>query len=449
MPRILIVDDEPSVRLGLRAQLEQRDWEVFEVENGGQALRITMEMDFDVILLDLRLPDMNGLEVLKEIKKITLQTPVLIITGYGTIPTAVEAIKLGAENFLPKPIELSHLEVLLEKMLSLNQIRQEVDYWRKKISQRNGQSLFWEVRSRKMAEILRLVKILAQSPNLTVLISGETGTGKTEIAKLIHYLSPRRDKPFVEVNCAAITPTLLESELFGHERGAFTDAHTTKRGLFEIANDGTLFLDEIGEMPLSTQPKLLGAIENQRFRRVGGVKEINVDVRIIVASNRDLKEAMKKKEFRQDLFWRLNVMSIELPPLRERKEDIIPLAEYFLARASLSLHKKIEGFSPEVINLILSYSWPGNIRELKNVIERAILITQGKLIGINDLPKELPGYKERSFISSEKKFKSLAELEKEHIKKALQYTKGNRSQAARVLGISRTTLLSKIKLYEL
>ncbi|HHF43542.1 MAG TPA: sigma-54-dependent Fis family transcriptional regulator, partial [Candidatus Aminicenantes bacterium] len=384
MPKILIVDDEPSVRLGLRAQLEQRDWEVFEVENGGQALRITMEMDFDVILLDLRLPDMNGLEVLKEIKKITPQTPVLIITGYATIPTAVEAIKLGAENFLPKPIELSHLEVLLEKMLSLNQIRQEVDYWRKKISQRNGQSLFWEVQSRKMAESLRLVKILAQSPNLTVLISGETGTGKTEIAKLIHYLSPRRDKPFVEVNCAAITPTLLESELFGHERGAFTDAHTTKRGLFEIANDGTLFLDEIGEMPLSTQPKLLGAIENQRFRRVGGVKEINVDVRIIVASNRDLKEAMKKKEFRQDLFWRLNVMSIELPPLRERKEDIIPLAEYFLARASLSLHKKIEGFSPEVINLILSYPWPGNIRELKNVIERAILITQGKLIRIND-----------------------------------------------------------------
>src|SRR5262249_46517846 len=375
--KVLVIDDEQSIRFGLTRLLEQAGYECQSAGSAAEGFDAFSKLNPSIVLLDLKLPDSEGLEFMAKLRETDRYVSIIIMTAYGTIETAVQALKAGAENFLTKPIDPDGLLVLLRKTLEINEIKRSSDYL--KMQQEAQASDYYLGKSPKLRSIHEMVQILSQN-DTTVLILGETGTGKNLYARLIHRMSNRAPHNFVEINCAGFSKELLESELFGYDKGAFTGAVGNKPGLFEMANGGTIFLDEIGEMELNIQAKLLKVIEDKRFRRVGGVQEKVVDVRVIAASNRDLAKEVKARNFREDLFYRLNVMPIVIPPLRELREDIIPLAEYFLKSICQRQGKTLEGFSPAAQQTLLNYSWPGNIREMLNVIERGVILSTGNFV---------------------------------------------------------------------
>ena len=444
--QVLVIDDEESIRFGLTRLLQQGGYSCITAGSAGEGFQLFTTHNPAVVLLDLRLPDMEGLEFMKKLKETDKYVSIIIMTAYGTIETAVNALKSGAENFLTKPIDPDGLLVLLRKTLEINEIKRRSDYLQ--VQEEAKAADYYVGKSEKLRKIHEVIQILSQN-DTTVLILGETGTGKGLYARLIHTLSNRSNHNFVEINCAGFSKELLESELFGYDKGAFTGAVANKTGLFELANGGTLFLDEIGEMQIDVQAKLLKVIEDKRFRRLGGIQEKVVDVRVIAASNRNLAKEVKMKSFREDLFYRLNVMPIMIPSLRELREDILPLSEHILQMISHKVAKKILGFSSAAQQAMTNYAWPGNIREMINLVERSMILCQGPYIEASDLG--LPTASKSAMRPSEEEtgLSSLEELEKEHIRKVISASGKNLSTAARILGITRSTLYSKIKKYEL
>ena len=445
--KILVVDDQPSVRFGLRSLLQTEGYRVLEAETGAQALAAVTEQAPHLILLDLRLPDVNGLDLLPRLKAIDDDVPIIILTAHGTIDTAIHALKQGAENFLTKPFDADSLIILIAK--TLEQSRTRRDRLLIGLAQERLASEYFLGRSESIVRIHNRIERLAIS-DTTVLLQGETGTGKGMMARLIHRLSERQAKPFVTINCAGLSRELLESELFGYEKGAFTSAVQSKPGLFELAHEGTMFFDEIAEMELSVQAKLLNVLEQKRFRRVGGVQEKEVDVRLCVATNKNLQGEVKSGRFREDLYYRLSVMPITLPPLRERREDILPLVQHFITYFDQKLNRRVQGITPKAEVLLESYNWPGNIRELRNVIERAIILCSGDRIHASDLP--LGGVETWESTASQEdgeQFLSLEEVESLHIQRILTATSQNLSRGAEILGVTRTTLYNKLRKYGL
>ena len=436
MACLLLIDDEETITLSLRTFFEKKGYDFINSYTGQEGLDTALKELPDIVLLDLHLPDMHGMTILREIKALHPDMVVIIMTGFGEIREAVEAIKLGAEHYFQKPIDLDELTVVVERNLGIRQLRREV-----LLSKKNPYPIIG--RSRQIQGLIHLINLMAENSSTTVLIEGETGTGKELVARNIHVLSRRADKPFVDINCASIPEHIFESELCGYEAGAFTDAKTTKKGLFEIADGGTLFLDEIGEMPQPLQAKLLRVIETKTFRRVGGTRDIKVDVRVIAATNKDLGECAKEGSFREDLYYRLNVMPIKVPPLRERAEDIPMIAEFFLFDTAGNMSRKIRSIDKDALNALCAYSWPGNIRELRNVLERAVILCQGQVVttGSLTLPVDAPQGKPESL--------TLNEVERIHIRNVLASSGNNRTKAAKLLGISRSTLNEKIKTYQI
>ena len=452
--RILIVDDEKTIRWSLGEALRNIDYEVAEAENGKNALKVFQDDPFDLVILDLKLPDIDGIQVLKKLKETDSEVPVIMMTAYGEIETAVEAIKNGAYDFILKPFQLEKMKVSIANALESSSLKQQLDGIRKKERETYNFKNFLG-RSKVMQEVFKKLKKIGESKASTILIQGESGTGKELVARAIHESSNGSNRPFLEINCAALPETLLESELFGHEKGAFTDAKYRKKGLFELAEGGTIFLDEIGEMGITLQSRLLRVIENKTFRRVGGVKDLRVNTRIISATNRDLKQAIKEGKFRNDLYYRLQVIPVYLPPLRERKEDIPLLANHFIAMFNKEFKKNVRSISPEVEKLLQRYSWPGNVRELKNIIERAMLLEAEEELLPEHLPPEITGSEEEILphegpaTIDELYPITLKEMERLVIEKTLNETGQNKSQAAKILGISRQTLREKVKQYRI
>jgi len=444
---VLIVDDEVGTRESLRMILKN-DYETYLARDAEEAFRQSKEHDPDVILLDIILPDIDGLKVLEKIKGNEPDKIVIMITATKTVKTAVEAMKLGAYDYITKPFDVDELRLIINRALSNQALEKEVKYLRKEIDKSFGFSNIIG-KGRSMEGIFQLVRQIADSKS-TVLIMGESGTGKELISRAIHYNGNRRNFPFVTINCAAIPETLIESELFGHEKGAFTNAYERKLGRFEIAHRGTLFLDEIGELSLSTQAKILRFLEEKEFNRVGGSKTIKVDVRLITATNRDLNQLLRKGEFREDLYYRINVVPILIPPLRERKEDIPLLVDYFVAKFNEENNKHVKTVSPEAMQLIMDYDWPGNVRELENLMERVIALTFNEEILANELPfsfsnvSKVNGLKD-SILSGRVSFsRAEEEFEKGVILDALKKANYVQSHAAEMLGISRRILKYKM-----
>jgi len=438
--KILVVDDEAIVRESLRDWLIDVGYQVFIAENGPKALEIIEKERLGIVITDLVMPGMDGIEMMKRAKEIQPDIEVIIITAYASIPTAIAAMREGAYDYIEKPFCPERAELLVKKLAQHQELVVENLSLRQRLEDRyRFENII--TKSSKMQRMIELIKVVAKS-NATVLITGESGTGKELVARAIHSQSHRQSKPFVAVSCAALPESLLESELFGHEKGSFTGAYARKKGKFEFANGGTLFLDEIGEMSANIQVHLLRVLEEKEFSRVGGNEPIKVDVRVVSATNRDLRKAIEKGEFREDLYYRLNVVPIELPPLRERKEDIPLLAQHFLNKFALENKKEVSEFSPEATEFLLGYDWPGNVRELENAIERAAILAKDSLITIADLPQE-----NMSLARSTMPEKNLREVEKEHILDVLGETGGNYSEAARLLGITRMTLYKKAREY--
>ncbi len=440
--KVLVVDDEAIIRESLRDWLSEVGHQVLIAENGSQALEIIEKEKPSIAIVDLVMPGMDGIELLKRAKEISPHIEVIIITAYGSVPTAITAMREGAYDYIEKPFCPEKAELLIERLAEHQGLLEENISLRQKLEERyRFENII--AKSPKMQQVIEVIKVAAKS-NATVLIIGDSGTGKELVARAIYSQSYRKDKPFIAVSCAALPESLLESELFGHEKGAFTGAHAQRKGKFEVANRGTLFLDEIGEMSANIQVHLLRVLEEKEFTRVGGSELIKVDVRVVSATNKDMKQAIASGQFREDLYYRLNVVTIQLPPLRERKEDITLLAEHFLKKFAAENQKEITGFSPEATDFLLKYEWPGNVRELENAIERAIILTKNSYIGVADLPQEnLP------LAHSAPLGKDLREVEKNHILNILTETDGNYSEAARILGISRVTLYNKIGAYGL
>jgi two-component system response regulator AtoC len=446
MDNILVVDDERNIRTLCSRVLAGDQIEVHGVGTGKEGLQTADEVSPDLVLLDLRLPDMDGIDVLRALKGRHPETAVIIITGFGQIQSAVEAMKAGATDYLEKPFE--HLDKLkLAVARSLEEVRarreiqrlhrlQEKEY---RVDQLIGES----EGTRRLRE---LIGKLARSEAATILIHGESGTGKELVARGLHYESARRDSPFMEVNCAAITETLFESELFGHEKGAFTDAKAAKKGLMELADRGTLFLDEVSEMSLNSQAKFLRVLQERVLRRVGGTRDIKVDLRIIAATNRSLEMRVKEGLFREDLFYRLNVIPIHISPLRERRDDIMPLARHFVMDANTRFHKSIEGFTPDAERLMVGYQWPGNVREVRNLIERLVILGSSELIEPQHLPVQFATQVRQAVVpeASADEPRTLAEVERAYIAQIMQRVESNKSKAAKILGISRQTLRKKL-----
>ena len=438
--KVLIVDDEAIVRDALSDWLKDIGYQVLTADNGHKALEVIEKEKPDIMIADLVMPGMDGIELMRRAKAQQPNIEVIIITAYASIPTAITAMKEGAYDYIEKPFCPERAELLVKKLAEHKELVEENLSLRQKLEDRyRFENII--AKSSKMQRVIEVIKVVAKS-NATILITGESGTGKELVARAIHSQSDRRSKPFVAVSCAALPEGLLESELFGHEKGSFTGAHDQKKGKFEFANGGTLFLDEIGEMSANIQVHLLRVLEEKEFTRVGGNEPIRVDVRVLSATNKDLRKAIEKQEFREDLYYRLNVVNIELPPLRERKEDIPLLAEHFLHRFAAENRKEVTEFSPEVIESLLAYDWPGNIRELENSIERAIILSRDRSITTADLPQE-----NVSLVGSASVGKNLKEVEKTHILNVLRETGENYSEAARVLGVSRMTLYNKAKEY--
>jgi two-component system response regulator AtoC len=460
MPRetILVVDDERLVRWSLQQKLEQWGYHVSLAEDGATALgRIQLDNP-DLITLDVKLPDMTGIDVLSELRERSVQIPVIVITAFGIVDDAVRSLKLGAYDFIEKPINFEKLENAVRNALETKRLRTEVA--RTQEIQRNEFSVNRIIGvSDHIQGIRELIKKVAASEASTILILGESGTGKDWAAHAIHYESARRDRPFYAINCAAIPENLMESELFGHEKGAFTDARALKKGMFEIADGGTLFLDEVSEMTLGMQAKLLRVLEGQPFRRVGGVKNITVDVRVIAASNRNLEEAVRESKFRQDLYFRLAIIPVHLQPLREHKEDIPPLLDNFMRYYNQKFRKSIQSITREAEELMMHYDWPGNIRELRNAIERVMILAEGNRITGKHLPIRISEGGRMPVPAGEGSSNgeiqlppgglSLYEVEKNLLRQALDQAHGNKTTAARLLRITRDTLRYKVKKYKL
>jgi DNA-binding NtrC family response regulator len=445
---ILVVDDEEIVRESLCSWLKEDGYQAESVEDGFKALDIIKKKPWNVLFVDLKMPGMDGLEVMRRAKALQPEVPIVIITAYATVNTAVEAMKEGAYDYLVKPFNPEEISLIIRRLIEKQALLKENIFLRKELKK---QFYFQDLisKSRKMQDIFELARTVAKSTS-TILILGESGTGKELLARAIHLESLRADTPFVSVSCAALTETLLESELFGHEKGAFTHAISQKKGKFEMAHGGTIFLDEIGDIGAKLQLDLLRILQEKEFSRVGGNEVIKVDVRIIAATNRDLKKAIEEGKFREDLYYRLNVISILIPPLRERKEDIPLLVDHFIEKFNIEMEKKIKGISPEALNSIMAYIWPGNVRELENTIERAMVITKGTMINVADLG--LPSRAEENSLTCAVPHsgdKSMKAVEKDHMAKILKENDWNIQRSAEILGIDRVTLYNKIRKYEL
>lgn len=458
--KILIVDDEMIVRNFLAETLRRKNIEVSTAENGKKALAMIKDTPFDMVITDMKMPDLSGIDILRKCKEISPNTIVVVVTAFGSIENAVEAMRLGAFSYLIKPFSPDTIEAIIEKVREHLSLLQENQYLRQQVTTGDSRSQSKIIgESPIMKQIMQDVTRVAQS-NASVFINGESGTGKEVIAQAIHSFSPRASYPFIKVNCAAIPETLIESEFFGHEKGAFTGANLKRLGRFELAHRGTLLLDEITEIPLAVQAKLLRAIQEQEFERVGGNKPIKVDVRLISTSNRDIKDAIYHKILREDLYYRLNVVPIYLPPLRDRRDDILPLAHYFLDKMCMDNHKSSKTFSADAIKKLLAYPWPGNVRELANIIERAVVMTSHSEITPEHLYLEngdsFP--LQNNHVNSAKTTTSsntlpvgmsLQELEKRLIIETLEAQRNNRTKTAEVLGISVRTLRNKLNEYNL
>lgn len=442
--KVLVVDDESLVRDFLAETLRKKNLEVHTAQSGQKALALIKAHSFDLIITDMKMPDLTGIDLLHKIKELSPHTLVVVITAYGSIENAVEAMRLGAFDYIIKPFTPDVIEAILEKAQEHALLLHENSYLRQEIGKKNGPpNIIGE--SPALKKIMDEVQHVSRS-SASVFISGESGTGKEVIAQAIHYHSQRANRPFIKVNCAAVPETLIESEFFGHEKGAFTGANAKRLGRFELANCGTLLLDEITEIPLSLQAKLLRAIQEHEFERIGGSRPVKVDVRLISTSNRDVKDAILKKNLREDLYYRLNVVPICIPPLRERKEDILPLANYFLDKFSKENNKEIKQLSDGAQKKLLAYPWPGNVRELANIIERIVVMDERKMISSNDL------FLDAKIMLSPVNASlpvglTLDELEKRFIIETLQQHQNNRTKTAAILGISIRTLRNKLQSY--
>jgi DNA-binding NtrC family response regulator len=469
--RILIVDDDKLVRWTLTQKCTEFGYQSVEASSGEEALRMLQTEQVDAILLDVHLPDLSGIEVLEKLKQAGETRSVIMMTADPQLDDVKAALRLGAYDFVSKPIHFDELSVTLQNALDAGELRTEVESLRGEVRRRAGYHDVIGV-SRKITELMKFVNKVAASEANTILVQGESGTGKDLVAKAIHYRSKRSERPFVAINCSAIPETLMEAELFGHEKGAFTDAKAMKKGLFEVADGGTLFLDEIGELSSLLQAKLLRVLEDQVIRRVGGVRDSQVDVRVIAASNRDLEREVREGRFRQDLYYRLAIISIFLPTLRERKEDILPLVDFFLAHYNKKFRKSVQGLSEETRRLLLNYGWPGNVRELKNALERAMILEEGNLLKPDDLPfsvasgrsgpvladsvsgqaiesQPAPGKRRLPPLAIPEGGTSLEDVEHALVELALQQSHGNQIKAAKLLDISRDALRYKMKKFGL
>ncbi len=467
--KILIVDDERLVRWSLRQKCEEWGYNVIEAESGEPGLKLAQRESPDLVLLDVRMPDLTGIEVLDQLKKNGDARAVIMITADPQLDDVKAALKLGAYDFVGKPIDFDELHITIKNALEATSLRAEVQSLRSEVRRESGYDSVVSV-SPKMTELMNFVRKVASSEATTILIQGESGTGKDLIAKAIHYESSRQGKPFVAINCSAIPETLMEAELFGHEKGAFTDAKQMKKGLFEAADGGTLFLDEIGELSPLLQAKLLRVLEDQVIRRVGGIRDMQVDVRVIAASNRDLEKAVRENQFRQDLYYRLAIIAIFIPPLRERKEDILPLVDFFIERYNRRFKKSIRGITDDTRRLIFTHNWPGNVRELKNTIERGMILEDEPLLRPEYLPfsvgesggrtlfertapaeagQALPNGRMLPRLYIPEGGTSLEEVEHAMVELAMRQAHGNQTHAAKLLDISRDALRYKLKKFGL
>ncbi|MBI3372196.1 MAG: sigma-54-dependent Fis family transcriptional regulator [Betaproteobacteria bacterium] len=445
--RILVVEDDTTIRVALGEVLGKLGHDVVQAETGREALERSRQQNFDLVLLDLRLPDMHGLDVLRSLREADAEALVVVMTAFPEVRTAIDSVKAGAYDYINKPFDLDDLRELVRRALETRRLRLEVA--RLRISAARPANIEGMIgTSSAFLAMLEVTRKIASAGRVPVLIRGESGTGKERIAQAIHSLSPRAGGPWVTLNCSALAEGLLESEMFGHEKGAFTDAKSMKRGLLELADGGTLFLDEIGDMAPALQPKLLRAIETQTFRRVGGQKEVQVDVRFVAATNRDLDAMVRAGAFREDLYYRLNVGSIDVPPLRARREDVLPLARRFIAEAARVMGLPEPGLAADTHSLLAAYAWPGNVRELRNVMERALILSAGAPIRPAHLPREVSAASsEREGAGADPGLVALDEVEKRHIRRVLEACAGNKTQAAKLLGISRLTLRNKVADY--
>jgi len=444
---MLIIDDEEAIRDSCSQVLKKDGYTVKTAKDGIEGLRLIKNKSFQVVFLDLRLPGIDGMEVLSRIKEENPETPVVIITAYASIESAVEAMKRGAFDYLAKPFSPEELRLITKKALKSREAFFENIYLREELEKKTEFEMVVG-RSKTMDKVMDIVRRVAATES-TVLISGESGTGKELLAREIHNHSLRKNAPFVVVDCGALVETLFESELFGHVKGSFTGAHETKHGRFEVANGGTIFLDEISNISLNIQAKLLRVIQEREVTRIGSTKPIKVDVRILAATNQELADLVRKEKFREDLFYRLSVVPIHLPPLRERKEDIPLLVKHFLAKYNKRTRKNINNISPEVKRALMEYDWPGNIRELENTVERAVVLSKGNEIELESLVYHGISSGSSFFNPAAGRCKPLDEVEKEYIKAVLQAHYGNKSKAARVLGIDRKTLAAKLKKFNI
>jgi DNA-binding NtrC family response regulator len=448
-PRILIIEDEKLIRWSLRQRFAEEGYLVDDAENAAEGLERLARFTYDLVMLDYKLPDMSGLDVLRRIREDDQDIVVLIMTAYSSVENAVEAMRLGAYDYVSKPFKMDALMLTVNKALETTRLKREVRDLRSQMHKKFG---FDRILGRcpAMLELFELMRDVAASGASTIFLRGESGTGKDLVAKSIHYNSDRANRPFMNITCTAITESLLESELFGHERGAFTDAKQLKKGLLEMADGGTVFLDEVGDMPPSLQAKLLRFLEEKTFRRVGGVQDIEVDVRVIAATNRDVHKLLEEGKFREDLFYRLNIIPIDMPPLRERGNDIVLLAEYYLDVYAREFKRDIRSLSPEAVARLMSYTWPGNVRELRNTIERSVLLCKQPAIGPDDLVlgRGSPEHPHYTFDLPPGGI-SLQTVEEQLVRQALTQTGDNQTKAAKLLHLSRDQLRYRMERYGL
>jgi len=444
---VLVVDDELLIRKSLAKVLKARSYSVELASTGAEGLEKVSDTRPHVMILDMRLPDTDGLSVLRQVRRIDPLLQVIVITAFGDVQTAVDAMKLGACDFMRKPYEMEDIALAVESAARNHRQATELDAYRRQAWQQySGEEIIGE--SEPIDRVRDLIEKVVRSQATSVLITGESGTGKELVARAIHYRSDRGQAPLMEVNCSSFHENLLENELFGHEKGAFTDASTTKKGLVELCDGGTLFLDEVADMPMPTQAKLLRFIDHRNFKRVGGAQDIAVDIRIVAATNKDLEAEVRAGRFRSDLYFRLKVVSIPLPPLRDRGEDILLLGRHFIREFAKKFQKPFADLAPEAAEAFAGYAWPGNVRELRNAVERIVLLEDGDEVQLGHLPPELLG-RAAAIVDSDDgsthRLPTLAQMEAEHIAEVLRLTAGNKSRAARILGISRQGLIEKLR----
>jgi len=446
MAKIILVDDDRSFLRVYSKILQRQGYNVEAIDNGKEALKVIKNRYFDLVISDVVMPGMGGIELLKALKKLSIDTQIIMLSGKGTVKDAVKAMRLGAYNYLLKPVDIEELLINIERALDFKKVNEENYTYRSEMEKMLREDPFIG-KSNHFMEIKKKIEIIAPTDS-TVLITGETGTGKEVLAKEIHYNSNKRNKPLIKVNCAVLAETVLESELFGHEKGAFTGAYKTKKGKFELAQEGTLFLDEIGDLPLNFQIKLLRVLQEKEFERVGGTETIKVNFRLIAATNKDLRAEVKKGSFREDLFYRLNVIPIYLKPLRERREDILYLAEFFLKKYSKDLNKNVKRFSDKACEILKNHDWPGNVRELKNIVERCVVFAKSEEISAEEIPEDI---KSKSGVCKSIKplKRALQEFEKQYILNALDKNEWNITKTSEEIGIARKNLYKKIEKYRI